>query len=73
MLPCVKEGSLDGVLDGRSRCAGHRCDGRTLRALRAPGRQDGVGAMSIQDILVGVVAVGVLVYLFWALLNPERL
>jgi len=29
--------------------------------------------MSIQDILVGVVAVGVLVYLFWALLNPERL
>jgi K+-transporting ATPase KdpF subunit len=29
--------------------------------------------MSIQNILVGIVAVGVLVYLFWALLNPERL
>jgi K+-transporting ATPase KdpF subunit len=29
--------------------------------------------MSIQNILVGIVAVGVLVYLFWALLNPEHL
>jgi K+-transporting ATPase KdpF subunit len=29
--------------------------------------------MNIQNILVGIVAVGVLVYLFWALLNPERL
>jgi K+-transporting ATPase KdpF subunit len=29
--------------------------------------------MSAQDIIVGIVALGVLVYLFWALLNPERL
>jgi K+-transporting ATPase KdpF subunit len=29
--------------------------------------------MSAQDIIVGVVAVGVLIYLFWALINPERL
>jgi K+-transporting ATPase KdpF subunit len=29
--------------------------------------------MSAQDIIVGVIAVGVLVYLFWALINPERL
>jgi K+-transporting ATPase KdpF subunit len=29
--------------------------------------------MSAQDIVVGLIAVGVLVYLFWALINPERL
>ena len=29
--------------------------------------------MSAQDIVVGIVAVGVLIYLFWALINPERL
>jgi K+-transporting ATPase KdpF subunit len=29
--------------------------------------------MSIQDVLVFVVAIGVLLYLFWALINPERL
>jgi len=29
--------------------------------------------MSVQDIVVGIVAVGVLLYLFWALINPERL
>ena len=29
--------------------------------------------MSIQDIVVGVVALGVLFYLVWALINPERL
>jgi K+-transporting ATPase KdpF subunit len=29
--------------------------------------------MSAQDIIVGIVAVGVLIYLFWALINPERL
>jgi K+-transporting ATPase KdpF subunit len=29
--------------------------------------------MSAQDIVVGLVAVGVLLYLFWALINPERL
>jgi K+-transporting ATPase KdpF subunit len=29
--------------------------------------------MSVQDTVVGVVAVGVLLYLFWALINPERL
>jgi K+-transporting ATPase KdpF subunit len=29
--------------------------------------------MSAQDIIVGIVAVGVLLYLFWALINPERL
>jgi K+-transporting ATPase KdpF subunit len=25
------------------------------------------------DVVVGIVAVGVLVYLIWALINPERL
>jgi K+-transporting ATPase KdpF subunit len=29
--------------------------------------------MSAQDIIVGIVALGVLLYLFWALINPERL
>jgi K+-transporting ATPase KdpF subunit len=29
--------------------------------------------MSPQDIVVGVIALGVLLYLFWALINPERL
>lgn len=29
--------------------------------------------MSLENILVGIVAVGVLVYLLWALINPERL
>jgi len=29
--------------------------------------------MSAQDIVVGVVAIGVLLYLVWALINPERL
>jgi K+-transporting ATPase KdpF subunit len=29
--------------------------------------------MSAQDVIVGLVAVGVLIYLFWALINPERL
>jgi K+-transporting ATPase KdpF subunit len=29
--------------------------------------------MSIEYIVVGVIAVGVLLYLFWALINPERL
>ena len=29
--------------------------------------------MSAQDIIVGVVALGVLFYLLWALINPERL
>jgi K+-transporting ATPase KdpF subunit len=29
--------------------------------------------MSAQDILVGIVSVGVLLYLLWALINPERL
>ena len=29
--------------------------------------------MSAQDIIVGLVSLGVLIYLFWALLNPERL
>lgn len=29
--------------------------------------------MSAEDIIVGLVAVGVLIYLFWALINPERL
>lgn len=29
--------------------------------------------MSAEDILVGMVAVGVLIYLIWALINPERL
>ena len=29
--------------------------------------------MSAQDIVVGIIAVGVLLYLLWALINPERL
>jgi len=29
--------------------------------------------MSAQDIIVGILAIGVLLYLFWALINPERL
>lgn len=29
--------------------------------------------MSAESILVGAIAVGVLVYLLWALINPERL
>jgi K+-transporting ATPase KdpF subunit len=29
--------------------------------------------MSPQDTVVGIVFVGVLLYLFWALINPERL
>lgn len=29
--------------------------------------------MSTQDIIVGMIALGVLLYLFWALINPERL
>ena len=29
--------------------------------------------MNAQDILVGAVSVGVLLYLLWALINPERL
>jgi len=29
--------------------------------------------MSAQDIVVGLVAIGVLLYLFWALINPEKL
>jgi K+-transporting ATPase KdpF subunit len=29
--------------------------------------------MSAQDIIVAVVSVGVLLYLLWALINPERL
>ena len=29
--------------------------------------------MSVQDIIVGLVSVGVLLYLVWALINPERL
>lgn len=29
--------------------------------------------MSAQDIIVGLIALGVLLYLFWALINPERL
>ena len=29
--------------------------------------------MSAQDAVVGLVAVGMLLYLFWALINPERL
>jgi K+-transporting ATPase KdpF subunit len=29
--------------------------------------------MSPGDTLVALVAVGVLLYLFWALINPERL
>jgi K+-transporting ATPase KdpF subunit len=29
--------------------------------------------MSAQDVVVSIVAIGVLLYLFWALINPERL
>jgi len=29
--------------------------------------------MSAEDIIVGVLGVAVLLYLFWALINPERL
>ena len=29
--------------------------------------------MSAQDITVGIITVGVLFYLIWALINPERL
>jgi K+-transporting ATPase KdpF subunit len=29
--------------------------------------------MSVQDVVVGVISVGVLLYLIWALVNPERL
>ena len=29
--------------------------------------------MSAQDVLVGIVSVGVLLYLLWALINPEKL
>jgi K+-transporting ATPase KdpF subunit len=29
--------------------------------------------MSAQDAIVGLLAVAVLIYLFWALINPERL
>ena len=29
--------------------------------------------MSAQDVVVGVISVGVLIYLLWALINPERL
>jgi K+-transporting ATPase KdpF subunit len=29
--------------------------------------------MSAQDIIVGIVSIGVLLYLVWALINPERL
>jgi K+-transporting ATPase KdpF subunit len=29
--------------------------------------------MSAQDIAVGIITVGVLFYLIWALINPERL
>jgi K+-transporting ATPase KdpF subunit len=29
--------------------------------------------MSAPDAVVGVIAVGVLLYLLWALINPERL
>jgi K+-transporting ATPase KdpF subunit len=29
--------------------------------------------MSAQDIIVGIISVGVLIYLLWALINPERL
>lgn len=29
--------------------------------------------MSFENLIMGLVALGVLVYLFWALLNPERL
>jgi K+-transporting ATPase KdpF subunit len=29
--------------------------------------------MNAEYIVVGIIAVGVLLYLFWALINPERL
>jgi K+-transporting ATPase KdpF subunit len=29
--------------------------------------------MSAQDTIVGIVSIGVLLYLLWALINPERL
>jgi K+-transporting ATPase KdpF subunit len=29
--------------------------------------------MSAEDVVVGLLAVAVLVYLLWALINPERL
>ena len=29
--------------------------------------------MSAQDIIIGIVSLGVLFYLLWALINPERL
>lgn len=29
--------------------------------------------MNAETVVVGVIAVGVLLYLFWALINPERL
>ncbi|HEY5540552.1 MAG TPA: potassium-transporting ATPase subunit F [Coriobacteriia bacterium] len=29
--------------------------------------------MSAQDIIIGIVSLGVLLYLLWALINPERL
>ena len=29
--------------------------------------------MTAQDAVVGLVAVGMLLYLLWALINPERL
>lgn len=29
--------------------------------------------MSAQNIIVGIIAIGVLLYLFWALINPEKL
>ena len=29
--------------------------------------------MSLQDVAVGIIAVLVLAYLLWALINPERL
>ncbi len=29
--------------------------------------------MSAENIIVGLIALGLLLYLFWALINPERL
>lgn len=29
--------------------------------------------MSAENIVVGLIALGLLLYLFWALINPERL
>jgi K+-transporting ATPase KdpF subunit len=29
--------------------------------------------MSAQDTVVGIISIGVLLYLLWALINPERL